>query len=225
MEQESAKEKMGKWSIEGFLAPPSFYRRQLHWALKLKQAWIGARQVLMAITPCTTGLRTRFEDHARACPCGGDAQNVTTVFEQFWLPKPLLLGSVQRLKRWSFWNDPRNLEPVRSPALRFPAKTCRCVLTQLGTYGSAAMDLAAINGMRGSVFATSAGDKASAAAKYEIRKKLHILPSCVLDKAQFIPLVVDLRCDAAPPRQHSPILRCSALLRCSMLCFKFKCPM
>ena len=61
MEQESAKEKMGKWSIEGFLAPPSFYRRQLHWALKLKQAWIGARQVLMAITPCTTGLRTALK--------------------------------------------------------------------------------------------------------------------------------------------------------------------
>ena len=53
----------------------------------------------------------------------GTVQNVTTAFEQFWLPKPLLLGSAQRLKRWGFCrNDPRNLEPVRSAGPPFPSE-------------------------------------------------------------------------------------------------------
>ena len=102
----------------------------------------------------------------------GTVQNVTTAFEQFWLPKPLLLGSAQRLKRWGFCrNDPRNLaSEVCRPSVsqRRPADVYS---PNWGAYGPAAMDLAA-TGMRGSVLATSFRKSSTT-----------MLPSCVLDKA------------------------------------------
>ncbi|CAL1154289.1 unnamed protein product [Cladocopium goreaui] len=66
-------------------------------------------------------------------------------------------------------------------------------LPNWGAYGPAAMDLAATSGMRGSVLATSAGDGASAAANYEIRKKIHhnTAQLCAGQGLQFIPLVVE----------------------------------
>ena len=110
----------------------------------------------------------------------GTVQNVTTAFEQFWLPKPLLLGSAQRLKRWGFCRNDRGTWPVRSAGPPFPAKTCRCVFTQLG-------------GLWTCRHGPCSHRYAGLSVGHLVPKKLHhnAAQLCARQGLQFIPLVVE----------------------------------
>ena len=140
----------------------------------------------MAIAPCATGSRTALEITHGLARAVGTVQNVTTAFEQFWLPKPLLLGSAQRLKRWGFCrNDPRNLELVRSAGPPFPSEDL-----QMCTYPTGGpMDLPpwtlqppVVCGAQCWPPLLATGLRQLQTTRSE-KRSTTILPSCVLDKA------------------------------------------
>ena len=151
----------------------------------------------MAIAPCATGSRTALEITHGLARAVGTVQNVTTAFEQFWLPKPLLLGSAQRLKRWGFCrNDPRNLEPVRSAGPPFPSEDL-----QMCTYPTGGpMDLPpwtlqppVVCGAQCWPPLLATGLRQLQTTRSE-KRSTTILPSCVLDKAYSSSLLVVEAC-------------------------------
>ena len=174
-------------------------------------------QALMAIAPCATGSRTALEITHGLARAVGTVQNVTTAFEQFWLPKPLLLGSAQRLKRWDFCrNDPRNLEPVRSAGPPFPSEDL-----QMCTYPTGGpMDLPSWTLQPPVVCGAQCWPPLLATGLRQLqttrseKRSTTILPSCVLDKAYsssrwwLKPAAAGGARPPLPPSEKGPDRRC-----------------
>ena len=145
--------------------------------------------------PLCDGIADRFGDHARACPCGGDRTKRHNRLRTVLAAKATAAGLSPEVEKMGLL--PERPEELRASEVGRPSVSQRrpadVYLPNWGAYGPAAMDLAATSGMRGSVLATSAGDGASAAANYEIRKKIHhnTAQLCAGQGLQFIPLVVE----------------------------------
>jgi hypothetical protein len=145
--------------------------------------------------PLCDGIADRFGDHARACPCGGDRTKRHNRLRTVLAAKATAAGLSPEVEKMGLL--PERPEELGASEVGRPSVSQRrpadVYLPNWGAYGPAAMDLAATSGMRGSVLATSAGDGASAAANYEIRKKIHhnTAQLCAGQGLQFIPLVVE----------------------------------
>jgi hypothetical protein len=145
--------------------------------------------------PLCDGIADRFGDHARACPCGGDRTKRHNRLRTVLAAKATAAGLSPEVEKMGLL--PERPEELGASEVGRPSVSQRrpadVYLPNWGAYGLAAMDLAATSGMRGSVLATSAGDGASAAANYEIRKKIHhnTAQLCAGQGLQFIPLVVE----------------------------------
>ena len=125
-------------------------------------------QALMAIAPCATGSRTALE-------ISGDRTKRHNRLRTVLAAKATAAGLSPEVEKMGLL--PERPEELGASEVGRPSVSQRrpadVYLPNWGAYGPAAMDLAATSGMRGSVLATSAGDRASAAANYEIRKKIH----------------------------------------------------